>query len=157
MSLRTWQITADVIFPNHFSAETDDQRKPRLPKQLKPKSRIPIGHCEIDGTNVFIYEGDRNEPAILNPSHGNVLRRGLRSGCPRSRLQHCGEPLLGEARQADNPCRRRPRSVRQRNIRRELAHVKRHGFLLARRMSRGIEEHGPLSNGNDQSQRSKER
>jgi hypothetical protein len=59
MNTQTWQVTADVVFPNHFPVETGEEGKPKLPEQLRPESRIPTGHREIDSAKIFIYEGDR--------------------------------------------------------------------------------------------------
>jgi len=59
MSARTWQVTADVISPNHFPTDIDEEGNPQLPEQLVPQSRIPTAHRKIDGANVFVYEGDK--------------------------------------------------------------------------------------------------
>ena len=55
---RTWQVTADVVFPNHFALEVDDAGQPRPPQQLTPQSRIPVGRRRVGGADVFVYEGD---------------------------------------------------------------------------------------------------
>lgn len=59
MGTRTWHVTADVVFPNHFPTDVDEEGKPQLPEQLTPQSRIPTAQREIDGARVFVYEGDR--------------------------------------------------------------------------------------------------
>lgn len=59
MDARTWQVTAGIVFPNHFPSDTDEEGKPQLPNQLTPHSRIPTAHREMDGADVFIYEGDK--------------------------------------------------------------------------------------------------
>jgi hypothetical protein len=57
---RTWQVIADVIFPNHVPLEVDDKGQPRPPRQLTPHSRIPVGHRRIGGADVFIYEAEKS-------------------------------------------------------------------------------------------------
>jgi hypothetical protein len=59
MGARTWQVTADVVFPNHFAVDIDEQGEPQFPEHLEPQSRIPTAQREIGGASVFIYEGDR--------------------------------------------------------------------------------------------------
>lgn len=59
MGVRTWQVTAEVVFPNHFPADVDEEGKPQLPQQLMPQSRIPTAHRVVDGASVFIHEVDK--------------------------------------------------------------------------------------------------
>jgi hypothetical protein len=56
---RTWQVTADVVFPNHLAVEIDVAGLPRPPQQLTPQSRIPCGRRQIGGADAFVYEVDK--------------------------------------------------------------------------------------------------
>lgn len=69
MASKTWQVTADVLFPNEFPVDVVDGEPP-LPERLVPQSRIPTQHRRIDGTDVFICEGD--------PKRGPGLEQDLR-------------------------------------------------------------------------------
>jgi hypothetical protein len=59
MTGRTWYVTADVIFPNHLPVDVDDEGRPQLPQQLKPQSRIPTAHRQMNGAEIFVYETDK--------------------------------------------------------------------------------------------------
>ena len=58
MAVRTWQVTADVVFPNHLPVDVDDQGNPRFPDRIEPQSRIPTDYREIAGASVFVRESD---------------------------------------------------------------------------------------------------
>jgi hypothetical protein len=57
MASKTWQVTADVLFPNELPVDVVDG-EPQLPERLVPQPRIPRQHRQIDGADVFICEGD---------------------------------------------------------------------------------------------------
>jgi hypothetical protein len=92
MDVRTWQVTADVVFPNHLPVGIDAEGKPQWPQQLIPQSRIPAAHRQMDGADVFVYEGDKESiPQIrddLRFALGQVAIR-LESGAddPTSAIQ----------------------------------------------------------------------
>jgi hypothetical protein len=54
---KTWQVTAEVLFPNEFPIEVVEGA-PRPAEVLEPKSRIPAQQRELDGFTVFIRPGD---------------------------------------------------------------------------------------------------
>jgi hypothetical protein len=79
MPARTWQVTAEVVFPNHFPVDVDEQGKLQLPNRLKPQSRIPTAHREIQKTNVFSYEGDKQSiPEIRDDLRFSVCQLVVR-------------------------------------------------------------------------------
>jgi hypothetical protein len=92
MVARTWQVSADVVFPNHFPVDIDEEGKPQLPKQLKPQSRIPTTRREIDGASVFFYEGDKQSiPEIRDDLRFSlaqlVIRRDSHAEHPMAAIQ----------------------------------------------------------------------
>jgi len=58
MSIKTWQVTAQVVFPTHLPPDVDAEGNLQLPKQLRATSRVPVARREIDGAIVLIREGD---------------------------------------------------------------------------------------------------
>lgn len=60
MPVRTWHVTADVIFPNHLPTDADAEGRARPPQQLTPQSRIPTVHRRMNGAEVFVYETDKH-------------------------------------------------------------------------------------------------
>lgn len=53
MAVRTWQVTADVVFPNQFPMDVVDGET-RLPQQLRPQSRIPRQARELGDATAFV-------------------------------------------------------------------------------------------------------
>ena len=71
---RTWHVTVDVVFPNHFALEVDDAGRVRPPQQLTPQSRIPVGRRQLGGADVFVYKGEKQ---TAPPSVRDDLRFSL--------------------------------------------------------------------------------
>jgi hypothetical protein len=64
MAIKTWQTTADLLFPNEFAVDVVDGA-PRLPDRLEPQSRIPTQQRDFAGATVFIRPGDpQRVPAV---------------------------------------------------------------------------------------------
>jgi hypothetical protein len=61
MDQRTWQVTAQVIFPTHIPMDIDSEGQAQLPSQLKPVSRIPKSYRELDGTRIFLRESENQQ------------------------------------------------------------------------------------------------
>lgn len=74
VSARTWQVAADVVFPNEFPLDIIDGT-PQLPQQLRPRSRIPTQQRYVDDAIVFVVPG---EPKRV-PGLEHDLRFGLAS------------------------------------------------------------------------------
>jgi hypothetical protein len=69
MTIKTWQTTADLLFPNEFAVDVVDGT-PRLPDRLEPQSRIPTQQRDFAGVTVFIRPGDSQRvPAVETDLH----------------------------------------------------------------------------------------
>lgn len=60
MASKTWQVSADVLFPNEFPVDVWDgePQVPEVGERLVPRSRIPTQRRQIDAADVFICAGD---------------------------------------------------------------------------------------------------
>ena len=78
MASKTWQVTANVLFPNQFPVEMVDG-VPNPPQQLEANSRIPTQQRDLDGATAFIRPGDpQSVPGAENDIRVSVASLTIR-------------------------------------------------------------------------------
>jgi hypothetical protein len=78
MASKTWQVTANVLFPNQFPVEMVDG-VPKPPQQLEDNSRIPTQQRDLDGATAFIRPGDpQSVPGAENDIRVSVASLTIR-------------------------------------------------------------------------------
>ena len=81
MTTKTWQITADILFPNQLGFGVEDGR-PQVGVGLLPQSRIPTQRRDLDGAIAFIRPGDpKGVPGVEEDPRWSVASITVRIAC----------------------------------------------------------------------------
>jgi hypothetical protein len=97
MASKTWQVTADVVFPNEFSVDLAEgqPQMPQVGERLVPISRIPAQHRQIDAADVFICEGEKKRvPGLEQDLRWAVASLTVRLGTEDEDGLHAAESAV---------------------------------------------------------------